>query len=441
MNKVVHMISILVTLAALFWGATATHGAIVEISQSQATQIIKPEGGALRAALHAAKAGDILWLEAGLYKGGITIDKSITLMGDTGAIIDADGTGSVIKVTAPDVTVKGLKLIGSGSDHEQADSGVFLDKTAHRTKIINNHISGNLIGVYLWGQNDAVVHDNVIIGRQDQRMNDRGNGVYVWNAEGASVSYNDIRYGRDGVFVNASKKNVFIGNRMRDLRFAIHYMYTHDSEISDNVSVNNHAGYALMFSDRLTVRSNLAIKSKLHGMLLNYTNKSSFSDNKIVDGGERCVFIYNSNRNVFTKNWFQECDIGIYFTGGSEGNDVTHNAFVNNFQQVKYVGTKWVEWSTDGRGNYWSDNPAFDVDQDGIADAAYKPNDLMDQIIWRHPMAKTLLQSPAVGILRWAQGQFPALYPGGVIDRHPMMQPLTPELSTYWSKQADKGAQ
>ena len=441
MNKLVHLASILLTFTALFWGVTTAHCAIVENAQPQNSQTIKPEGGALRAALHTAKAGDILWLKAGLYKGGITIDKSITLLGDTGAVIDAGGTGSVIKVTAPDVTVKGLKLIGSGSDHEQADSGIFLDKTAHRAKIVNNYISGNLIGVYIWGQDDAIVHDNIIIGRQDKRMNDRGNGVYVWNAAGARVSNNDIRYGRDGIFVNASKKNAFIGNRMQNLRFAVHYMYTHDSEVSENVSINNHAGYALMFSDRLTVRSNLAIKSKLHGMLLNYTNKSSFSDNKIVDGGERCVFIYNSNRNAFTKNWFEECGIGIYFTGGSEGNDITRNAFVNNFQQVKYVGTKWVEWSQNGRGNYWSDNPAFDVDQDGIADAVYKPNDLMDQIIWRHPMAKTLLQSPAVGILRWAQGQFPALYPGGVIDRHPMMQPLAPELSTYWSKQADKGAQ
>ena len=404
---------------------------------------VRAQAGALLNALKSAKAGDTLFLKKGVYRGGIVINKPVTLMGEAGAILDAGGTGSVIHVTAPGVTVHGLKIIGSGGDHEEGDSGVFLDKTAHRARIENNVITGNLIGVYVWGQRDVLVTGNIIEGRRDHRMNDRGNGVYVWNAPGATVSYNDIRYGRDGIFVNASKKNRFIGNRMRDLRFAVHYMYTHDSEVSENVSLRNHAGYALMFSDRLTVKANLAEDSKLHGILLNSANRSTITNNKILRGGERCVFIYNSNRNAFDRNWFEGCDVGIHFTGGSEKNSVAGNAFLSNQHQVKYVGTRWVEWSKDGKGNYWSDNAAFDMNGDGTADTAYKPNDLMDQIIWRHPMAKSLLQSPAVGVLKWAQGQFPALYPGGVIDRHPMMHPMSPTLPKFWqqSETSNNGAQ
>jgi len=421
-------------LTALLLGGPAGYASNIQV---------RAEGGALLAALRDAVAGDILHLAKGRHQGGIVIDKSVTLLGETGAVIDAGGTGSVIHITAPDVTIHGLEIIGSGGDHEKADSGIFLDKTADRARIENNILIGNLIGVYVWGQKDALVTRNVIVGRQDHRMNDRGNGVYVWNAPGATVSYNDIRYGRDGIFVNASKKNRFIGNRMRDLRFAVHYMYTHNSEVSENVSISNHAGYALMFSDRLIVKSNYAEDSKLHGILLNYANKSLFSNNKIVHGGERCVFIYNSNRNSFQKNWFEGCDVGIHFTGGSEKNKVIENAFLDNEQQVKYVGTRWVEWSESGKGNYWSDNPAFDMDKNGVADTAYQPNDMMDQIIWRHPLAKTLLQSPAVGILKWAQGQFPALYPGGVIDSYPLMQPIAPHLPKLWqeNKITSSGAQ
>jgi nitrous oxidase accessory protein len=64
---------------------------------------------------------------------------------------------------------------------------------------------------------------------------------------------------------------------------------------------------------------------------------------------------------------------------------------------------------------------AFDLDNDGVADQAYRPNDLVDQIVWRHPMAKLLLNSPAVQVLRWAQSEFPALHPGGVSDSAPLM--------------------
>ena len=60
-------------------------------------------------------------------------------------------------------------------------------------------------------------------------MNERGNGVYIWNAPGSVVETISIRFGRDGIFVNTSRDDTFRGNRFEDLRFAIHYMYTNDS--------------------------------------------------------------------------------------------------------------------------------------------------------------------------------------------------------------------
>jgi nitrous oxidase accessory protein len=140
-------------------------------------------------------------------------------------------------------------------------------------------------------------------------------------------------------------------------------------------------------------------------------------------GPEKCVFIYNTNHNKFRNNWFERCGIGVHFTAGSEGNEITGNAFVGNRNQVKYVGTRDLDWSKGGRGNYWSDNPAFDLNGDGIADTAYRPNDLVDRVLWTAPSAKVLINSPAVQVLRWAQAQFPALYPGGVVDSHPLVAP------------------
>ena len=132
-------------------------------------------------------------------------------------------------------------------------------------------------------------------------------------------------------------------------------------------------------------------------------------------------------QEVFRKNWFESCRIGVHFTAGSERNRITENAFVANRTQVMYVGTRALDWSVNGRGNYWSDNPAFDLNGDGIADTAYRPNDVVDQVIWRAPAAKLLLNSPAVQVLHWAQATFPAIHPGGVIDCAPLMHPLRPQ--------------
>ena len=378
--------------------------------------------GALQTAIAGAAPGDVLRLAPGRHDGPVTLSQPLTLDGQGKAAIDGGGQGSVITVTGNDITVRGLTITGSGSDHQTIDSGVQLTKTARRAVIENNEITGNLYGVDIHGADDSIVRGNTIVGRQDRRMNERGNGVYVWNAPGAKVVGNDIRFGRDGIFVNTSRRNLFSDNLFRDLRFAVHYMYANDSEVSGNVSIGNHLGYALMFSDRVKALDNLSLNDRDHGLMLNYANSSDVRGN-LVRGAGKCTFIYNAHRNLMVGNRFEGCDIGIHFTAGSERNALTGNAFLGNRTQVKYVGTTDVEWSYDGIGNYWSDHAAFDLDGDGIADSPFRPNDLMDHILWSQPAAGLLVGAPAVQLIRWSQSSFPATLPGGVLDSHPLMDP------------------
>ncbi|MBR0700833.1 nitrous oxide reductase family maturation protein NosD [Bradyrhizobium diazoefficiens] len=412
-------------------------------------------GQSLQAVLDGARAGDVVALAAGEYHGAIRIDRPLQLVGSREAVLDGDGDGNVITVSAPDVTVRGLTIRGSGRDLQAMNSGIFLQKTAERATIEDNRLVGNLFGVYVHGARGSRVVRNEIEGLRGGRLSEAGNGVSLWNAPDVTIANNNFRYGRDGIFSISSNKDRFVDNRFEQLRFAVHYMYTNDSEISGNVSVGNHVGYAIMYSNRLVIRGNSSDRDRDYGMLFNYANYAQIEDNRVIggplgstvqkadegpddergmlpqakrestlrSGPEKCVFIYNTNHNKFRNNWFERCAIGVHFTAGSEGNEITGNAFVSNANQVKYVGTRHLDWSTGGRGNYWSDNPAFDLNGDGIADTAYRPNDLIDRVLWTAPAAKVLINSPAVQVIRWAQAQFPALLPGGVVDSHPLVSP------------------
>jgi nitrous oxidase accessory protein len=392
-------------------------------SMDAAERSVPARPGALANAVAGAQDGDVLRLAPGLHRGAAVIDRPLTIEGGGAARVAGPEAGSVIIVEASDVAIRGLMISGSGSSHEGIDAGIKLGKKATRAIVEGNRLVGNLYGVDIHGARDARVADNIIDGRQDRRMNDRGNGIYVWNAPGAVVEGNDVRWGRDGIFANTSKRNVFRGNRFRDLRFAVHYMYTNDSEVSDNISIGNDLGYALMFSKNVRVIGNVSLGDREHGIMFNYTNNSEIVGNLVRDGAGKCAFFYNANKNKITRNRFERCEIGIHFTAGSEQNSISGNAFMGNRTQVKYVGSRWLDWSADGRGNYWSDFAAYDVDGDGFADSAYRPNDAMDHILWTQPAAKLLLGSPAVQLVRWAQSAFPALLPGGIIDSYPVMQP------------------
>lgn len=389
--------------------------------------LVTPGRGTLQLAINAAQSGDTLRLTEGTYSGSVNIDRSLTLLGNKKSILDGEGTGHVVIVSAPNVLIKGLTLQHSGNDLDTEDSAIFVTKKGDQARIENNYFENNLMGVYLKGPDSAVVSDNVIIGSQFHRVNDRGNGVYLWNTPGSVIKNNDIRYGRDGIYVTTSRKNIFHGNTLRDLRFAIHYMYTNDSVISNNVSINNDVGYALMFSHHIVAKENRSVGDLKRGLFFNFTNYSVIENNHVSGGTEKCVFVYNANYNQINGNTFEECEIGIHYTAGSQNNEIYANSFLGNRTQVKYVGTRYLEWSKEGKGNYWSDNVAFDIDNNEIADQPYRPNDLVDQIVWRHPMAKLLLNSPSVQILKWAQSEFPGLHPGGVTDSAPLM--LSPHAS------------
>jgi nitrous oxidase accessory protein len=419
-----------------------------------ATRTLAP-GDDLAAAVAAAAAGDELVLSAGIHAGPVTLDRAVTLRGEPDAVLEGRNEGSVVTVDAPGVTVRDLTIRGSGSDRAAMDAGVVLTKAATDAVVEGNTFVDNLHGVRLQGPSDATVRGNDITGRTG-RQADAGNGIMIWNSPGALIEGNHVRFGRDGIFTRVSKHDTFRGNRFEKTRFAIHYMYTSDSVIEDNVSVDNTVGYAIMFSDRVKIVGNTSDGDRDHGLMLNSSNYSEVAGNRVTGrelpparwltfsqgaddgmagsdtpappgedrvGPEKCLFIFNANKNVIEDNRFEGCQIGIHFTAGAEGNAVSGNAFIGNQTQVKYVGTRYLEWSADRRGNFWSDNAAFDLDGDGIADAAYRPNDVIDRVMWTAPQARLLLTSPAVQVIRWAQSRFPATLPGGVVDSAPLMAP------------------
>ncbi|VTZ21900.1 Carbohydrate-binding protein [Methylocella tundrae] len=400
--------------------------AIMVCEPARAAMLDVAAGDGLGEAIAHAAPGDTLLLAPGVHRGSVVIaTPNLTLQGAAGAVIEGGRAGSTITVRSPGNVLRGLIIRGSGLSLIDKDSAVFLDGGADRAVIEDNVFEDNLIAIYLDGPRDAMVRRNHIQGLRTLRISERGPAISLWRTPGSQIVDNDIRSGRDGVFSVTSSHNLVRGNSFHDLRFAVHFMYTNDSEVDDNFSAGNGVGYVLMYSDRLRVHDNVSEDDRDHGLLFNYANDSRIEDN-VVRGGKKCVFIYNANKNRFAGNWFEGCEVGIHFTAGSERNEITGNSFVRNRIQVMYVGTRRLDWSVQGRGNYYSDNPAFDLNGDGIADTAYRPNDLMDQILWRAPAAKLLLNSPAVQVVRWAQSQFPAIHPGGVVDTAPLMAPPRP---------------
>ena len=155
-----------------------TLGLVLAASFAQAADWDVPNRpGAIAETLSRAAEGDMLRLRPGTYFETVVLDKSVTLDGGGAATIDGQGNGSVITVTGDNVTVQGLTVVGSWSEHDGIDSGIQLLKTADAPIVRDNVLLGNLYGIDVHGADDAVVSNNRIEGRQDRHMNARGNGI------------------------------------------------------------------------------------------------------------------------------------------------------------------------------------------------------------------------------------------------------------------------
>ncbi len=389
-----------------------------------ATVTVGSGGDGLIEAVAAAAPGDTLRLAPGEHRGPVVIEKPLTIEGESFETtkVTGNGQGSVFMVLAPNVTIRGLRITGSGTNSTGIDAGIYVEQGADDPVIERNWLDRNLFGVTLHGPHRARVIGNRISNRDDLWLNNRGNGVHLWNSTETLIARNEITGGRDGIFIQLGRDNTVADNRFERLRFAVHFMYSKQGAVTGNVSIGNHIGYALMYSDRLQVRDNVSAHDRDQGLMLNSARKAEVRDNYVYGISGKCLFLYLALQNRLEGNRFESCGIGVHVTG-SDANVIAGNAFIGSRVQMRYSGTKVYEWSADGAGNYWSDNTAFDLNGDGIADTAYRPNNVVDWMVWRYPSSKLLLSSPAMELLRAAQSQFPALYPGGVVDSFPLMAP------------------
>ncbi|ASP47495.1 nitrous oxide reductase family maturation protein NosD [Cognaticolwellia beringensis] len=383
--------------------------------------------------------GDIIILAPGRYLGNFVVKHRVTLRSigiKPTAVIDAQGQGHALVLEQSNIVLENLTIVNWGHDLTEQDSGIYAVINATNITIKGNHLKGDGFGIWLQKAKNIKVLANVIQGNIALRSADRGNGIQLSIVQDVAVKNNEIFHTRDGLYIISSQNNVLENNTMRDLRYGVHFMYSHSNNVLNNKAYNTRAGYALMSSRNLIVDGNLTENSEDYGFLMNFITSSTISNNdvksvwtkpknKVLGRDGKGFFVYNSAYNTIKNNRIDTAEIGIHLTAGSENTKVYGNSFINNPIQVKYVSNKKQEWSFEGKGNYWSNYLGWDMNGDNIGDVIFEPNDGIDQLIWRYPEMKMLMDSPVVLILRWIQKEFPVLKPPGVKDSFPLMRSPT----------------
>jgi len=377
----------------------------------------------IKEAIELAEPGSEILIKKGVYKEhDITIDKSISLIGEEGAIIDGENSGGILIFDTKNFTIKGLKIINVGMSYTVDYAAIKVIKADNFT--IEECILENVFfGLLIEKSKRGIIRNNTISGSRESEASS-GNGIHIWDGNKMEV-YNNHMFGlRDGIYFEFVKNSEVYKNVSHDnIRYGLHFMFSNKNIYHHNEFRNNGAGVAVMFSKYITMHHNsfkLNWGSASYGLLLKeiydaeiYNNL--FEENTIGINGEGCTRINYTNNTFLRNGW------AIKIAGACYANIFMENDFMHNSLDLSY-NSKINDNKFDN--NYWSEYTGYDLDKDGIGDVPYRPVKLFSYIVNKSPEALVLLRSLFVDIINFSEKVSPVFTPTDLMDENPIMKKI-----------------
>jgi nitrous oxidase accessory protein len=376
---------------------------------------------ALQATIDAARPGTTIEVPPGTYDGDLFLDKPVRLVGRNRPLLRGSGTGSVVLVRAAGVTIEGFDIDGrGGGDLGRDSSGVHV--AAHDAVIRDCRITNALFGVYLFEAHGSIVERCRIQGIPGKDPGEKGSGIHAYNTERFRFIENEVVDARDAIYLQNASKGVIRGNRARDMRYGLHYMFSDDNLFEDNVFENGAAGSAIMYSERIVFRRNQFIHNRGFasvGLLLQQCDDVLAESNLIADNA-RGIFLEGTQRIVFRGNVVAQSDAAIVAFDSTRATRFEGNSFVGNMTPLLLVG-KRLDAKFDG--NYWSGHAEPDLDGDGRTERPYRLTSVFDHMRGNLTAADLYVDGFAGSALALAETAFPVLEPFRVAEEAPLASP------------------
>jgi len=376
----------------------------------------------IRSALGAAVAGDVIKVHEGIYReGNLRIEKALTLEGIGLPVLDGEHRHELITVTASDVEIRGFELRNSGSGNLMDYAGIKIT-SAQRVSVKNNRVENCTFGIYLAKSKDCTIAGNSVRS-SGGRAQDIGNGIHFWHCERAQVKGNTVDGQRDGIYLEFTTESVMEANHVENnLRYGLHFMFSHGNSYRQNVFQKNGAGVAVMYSRKVEMVDNyfgFNWGGSSYGLLLKEMTDGRVTGNTF-ERNTTGITMDGSNRMEVRGNEFRENGRAVRIHSNSSDNSFLQNNFLGNSFDVAAEGELP---DTRMEGNYWDRYEGYDLGKDGTGDVPFRPVSLYAVVVSQVPPSVLLLRSPIVHLLDQAEKAFPSITPETVKDDKPAMLP------------------
>lgn len=406
----------LLLFALLNLGAGSLQATTIYVGKSRPVKSIQK-------AVDMATHGDTVLVDAGLYKEGtILIQKSIVLKGIGYPVLDGQYKYGTITIKARNATVEGFKMQHTGRS-EINDIGAIMIYDSYKITATNNILDDTNFGISVQNSKNCTIKNNSITAYGKNEFQS-GNGIHCWQSDSLLVIGNRIKGHRDGIYFEFVTNSLVWRNiSTKNVRYGIHFMFSHHDTYIGNVFDANESGVAVMYTNHIQMYNNHFLNNwgaAAYGILLKDITDSDISGNHFTRNTvgihmEGCSRINLYNNAFYNNGW------AVKIQASCDENDFTKNNFTGNTFDI---GTNGSLVLNTFNGNYWDKYEGYDLNRDKIGDVPYHPVSLYSMIIDSNPASLMLFRSLIVSLLDKSEKLLPGVTPESLKDEKPLMKRL-----------------
>lgn len=375
-------------------------------------------------AVSAANAGDTISVAKAVYhEKNLVITKAIVLLGQDFPTLDGDHKYELISVKSSGVVIRGFTLAHSGISSLEEIAGVKI-YGVRDVLVENNRFNDVFFGVYVQDGSHCTIRDNVFRGAQKNEQQS-GNGIHCWKSDSLLIIHNDVSGHRDGIYFEFVTNSVIWRNSCAEnIRYGLHFMFSHNDSYFANIFRNNGAGVSVMFSHGVHMMQNYFMDNwgdGAFGLLLKEISDSYIIGNEF-SGNTTGIYMEGASRVTMERNSFSANGWALKIQASCMDNRIASCDFRGNTFDI---GTNGSLVLNNFDGNYWDKYEGYDLNRDKIGDVPYHPVSLFSAIVEKNNASMMLFRGFMTTLLDKTEKIIPSLTPENLKDNHPKMKPCT----------------
>lgn len=376
----------------------------------------------LSKAIDIAKDGDTIMLANGIYtEGNVLISKPLTLLGSGNTVLDGQSRTELLTISGKNIIVRNIIFRNAGYSALN-DFAAIKVINASGVLIEHNTILNAYFAIHVSNTVQCSIRNNRVKG-QPKSEQLTGNGIHLWKCSQATIENNHVQGHRDGIYFEFVTGSAIRGNLSEgNIRYGLHFMFSHSDHYIHNTFRNNGAGVAVMYSKKVRMEQNHFEQNwgpSAYGILLKEISDSYIGNNHFTRNTVG-IYMEGSSRIGITRNEFRGNGYAVKVQASCDDNNFYSNNFRGNTFDIATNGTMVLNRFND---NYWDKYDGYDINRDGVGDVPYHPVSMYAMIVEQNPVTMLLLRSFMISLLDRAEKAIPSLTPEALVDNKPMIKP------------------